>query len=156
MENQCRCVSGRCHGCKRDWRARCIHWTLKKCNDPRVCEGENASSDFFGFSFFLFLRFGLNCCGFVFVVLFCFFLLFCLSPTFFIYKDMNIFISEIGGYNVDSIENVSFSFLHLDLLLDDIFLFYCLLFKSISQLCLRSITLILKLDCLQIDILHLP
>lgn len=35
-----------------------------------------------------------------------------------------------------------FPLLHLDLLLDDIFLFYCLLFKSISQLCLHSITLI--------------
>lgn len=87
---------------------------------------------------------------------FCF-LLFLSVPYIFIYKDMNIFISEIGGYNVDSIENVSFPLLHLDLLLDDIFLFlYCLLFKSISQLCLHSITLILKLDCLQIDILHLP
>lgn len=42
------------------------------------------------------------------VFLFCFLLL--SVPYIFIYKDMNIFISEIGGYNVDSIENVSFSF----------------------------------------------
>lgn len=61
------------------------------------------------FSFFLlFLRFGLNC-GFVFGCFLFFFLLLSV-PYIFIYKDMNIFISEIGGYNVDSIENVSFSF----------------------------------------------
>lgn len=60
---------------------------------------------FFLSSFFL--RFGLNCCGFVFVVIF-FFLLFLSVPYIFIYKDMNIFISEIGGYNVDSIEKCFF------------------------------------------------
>lgn len=59
-------------------------------------------------SFFFFLRFGLNCCGFVFVVIFFFFLLFLSVPYIFIYKDMNIFISEIGGYNVDSIEKCFF------------------------------------------------
>lgn len=42
--------------------------------------------------------------------LFFFFVTFLSVPYIFIYEDMNIFISEIGGYNVDSIENVSFSF----------------------------------------------
>lgn len=52
--------------------------------------GEHASSDLFGFSFFLlFIRFGLNC-GFVFVVFFLLF--FCLSPTF-LYIKIWIYLS---------------------------------------------------------------
>lgn len=45
------------------------------------------------------------CCNF-----FLFFYFFLSVPYIFIYKDMNIFISDIGGYNVDSIDYVSFSF----------------------------------------------
>lgn len=71
--------------------------------------GKNASSDFFGFSLFLlFFKIRTKLLWFCLCCNFFFFLLFLSVPYIFIYKDMNIFISEIGGYNVDSIENCFF------------------------------------------------
>lgn len=58
-------------------------------------------SFFFFFKIWTKLLWFCLCCNF-------FFLLFLSVPYIFIYKDMNIFISEIGGYNVDSIEQCFF------------------------------------------------